>query len=65
MSAVEILRTLIASYLITTLGATALAKLKNRPVASAGMLREGVVPAKSLQRSSSQWPSQSSCWQHF
>jgi|SRR5450759_791032 hypothetical protein len=46
MSAVEILRTLIASYLITTLGATALAKLKNRPVASAGMLREGVVPAK-------------------
>lgn len=45
MSAVEILRTLIASYLIATLGATALAKLKNRRVASAGMLRERVVPA--------------------
>lgn len=46
MSAVEILRTLIASYLIATLGSTALAKLKNRPVASAGMLTEMVIPAK-------------------
>jgi hypothetical protein len=45
LSVVEILRTLIASYLIATLGATALAKLKNRRVASAGLVRERVVPA--------------------
>ncbi len=46
MSAVEILRTLIASYLIATLGATALAKLKNRQVTSVGILRESVIPAR-------------------
>ena len=46
MSAVEILRTLIASYLIATLGATALAKLRNRRVSSVGMQRERVIPAR-------------------
>lgn len=46
MNAVEILRTLIASYLIATLGATALAKFKRRQVTSAGILRESVIPAR-------------------
>src|ERR1022692_1544236 len=46
MSAVGILRTLIASYLIATLGATALAKFKNRRVSSVGILREKVIPAR-------------------
>lgn len=42
----EILRTLAVSYLITTLGATGLAKLVNCRVVSVGMAREGVFPAK-------------------
>lgn len=44
MSVMEIFRTLVASYLIATLGATALAKLKNRRVVSVSIQREGVIP---------------------
>jgi hypothetical protein len=46
MSVVEIVRTLIASYLIATLGATALAKLKNRRAVSVSIQRERVFPAR-------------------
>lgn len=45
MSVVEIFRTLVASYLIATLGATALAKLKNRRAVSVSIQRETVIPA--------------------
>lgn len=41
----EILRILAISYLVATLSATGLAKLVNRRTASAGMTREGVLPA--------------------
>jgi hypothetical protein len=46
MSAAEIARTLIASYLIATLSATALAKLRNRRGTSIGIQREMVIPAR-------------------
>lgn len=42
----EIFRTLIASYLIVTLGSTALAKAKNYRVASIGVQREMIIPAR-------------------
>jgi hypothetical protein len=42
---VEIFHALVASYLIATLGATALAKLKNRRIVSVSIQREGVIPA--------------------
>jgi hypothetical protein len=46
MSALELLRTLVASYLIITLASTALAKARNRRVAVVGIKREMVVPSK-------------------
>lgn len=42
----EIFRTLIAAYLIATLSATALAKIRNYRVASIGIQRERIIPAK-------------------
>jgi hypothetical protein len=40
----EILRTLVVSYLAFTLGATALAKIKNREIVTTGIQRERVIP---------------------
>jgi hypothetical protein len=43
---VELIRTLVASYLIATLSATSLAKLKNWRTVSVGVLREMVIPRR-------------------
>jgi hypothetical protein len=43
---VEFFRALAAAYLIGTLSATALAKLKNWRATSVGLLREGVIPGR-------------------
>lgn len=44
MNTLGILHVALASYLTATLGATALAKLKNWQICIAGMWREGVIP---------------------
>jgi hypothetical protein len=43
---VQLVRAIVTAYLIITLSATALAKLKNWRIASAGVTRENVIPAR-------------------
>jgi hypothetical protein len=42
----EIVRALMAAYIVATLSATALAKLKNWRLSSAGVTREGIFPSR-------------------
>lgn len=49
MNAPAIVHTLLAAYLAATLGATALAKLRNWGTSLAGMIRESVVPGPGIK----------------